>query len=55
MLTVRLSLELLGFVNRAAIFDNLFSPGPGGEPAGSTQFLHPMHLQMAEQAIFAYV
>ena len=54
LLAVRASGVLLGLETSAVIFEFRFSPGPCGEPIGSTQFLHPIHLQMAEQAIFAW-
>ena len=53
LLAVRLSRWLLCWDSNAAIFAFFFSPAPGGEPMGSTQFLHPIHLHMAEQAILA--
>ena len=51
--TARLSEALLCCKSSAAIFEFFFSV-PGGEPMGSTQFLHPIHLHMAEHAIFAW-
>ena len=54
--TVRLSKECKLPVSIAAILELLFSPGVApGEPTGSTQFLHPMHLHIAEHAILAWI
>lgn len=53
LLTVRLSLEMLGLFWCNTVLEFRLSPCPGGELAGSTQFLQPIHLHIAEHAILA--